>query len=186
MSAEPRDEIWISVDVETSGPAPSVGSLLSIGACPVDDPDDGFYVEVRPLEGLPWSDEAERVHGLPRGRLEREGADPREAMARFEAWIERVAAGRRPVFVAHGAPFDWMFVADWFHRFLGRNPFGVNGIDMKAWYLGARRLERWADTAKSPMARDAGVDLPHTHNALDDAREQALVFAALLERRPPG
>ena len=31
------DEVWFSVDVETSGPTPSSGSLIAIGACRMDD-----------------------------------------------------------------------------------------------------------------------------------------------------
>jgi len=43
-------ETWISVDVETSGPAPSVASLLSIGACLVGDPDRGIELLVRDVQ----------------------------------------------------------------------------------------------------------------------------------------
>jgi DNA polymerase III epsilon subunit-like protein len=175
----PDDEAWISVDVEASAPSPAVGSLLSIGACLVDDPESSFYVELRPLEDRRWDAQAEDVHRLSRNHLAGHGTSPDEAMTRFAAWIDDVAAGRRPVFVAYGVTFDWMFVADYFQRYLGRNPFGINGIDIKAWYMGARNLARWADAGKDAMQRDAGVDLPHTHNALDDAREQALIFKAL-------
>ena len=46
MPRIPRDEIRISVDVETSGPSPTTGSLLSVGACLVDDPERAFYREL--------------------------------------------------------------------------------------------------------------------------------------------
>ena len=176
------DEAWISVDIEASAPSPGVGSLLSIGACLVDDLDASFYVELRPVDGRHWDEGAERVHSLTREHLEQHGATPEEAMRRFADWVASVAGDRRPVFVAHNATFDWMFVADYFHRYLGRNPFGISGLDMKAWYLASRGLDRWADAVKEPMRIDAGVDAPHTHNALDDAREQARIFAALRTR----
>ena len=41
-------ELWFSVDVECSGQTPLDGSLISIGACLVDDPKKCFYVELRP------------------------------------------------------------------------------------------------------------------------------------------
>jgi hypothetical protein len=41
----PRD-VLVSVDVETSGPAPGRYSLLAIGACLVDNPGHSFYVEL--------------------------------------------------------------------------------------------------------------------------------------------
>ena len=45
----PKSEIYISVDVEASGPIPGEYSLLSIGACLVGQPDQSFYVELKPL-----------------------------------------------------------------------------------------------------------------------------------------
>ena len=54
MARTPRTEIRISVDVEASGPSPSTGSLLSIGACLVDDLDVAFYRELQPIAGLAW------------------------------------------------------------------------------------------------------------------------------------
>ena len=69
MERRVTDEIWISVDVETSGPTPGTGSLIAIGACLVDDPAEGFSVELSPIPGLPWSEAAERIHGLSPERL---------------------------------------------------------------------------------------------------------------------
>ena len=43
-------ETFISVDVETSGPYPERYSLLSIGACVVENPDEGFYIELKPAK----------------------------------------------------------------------------------------------------------------------------------------
>ena len=42
-------EVFVSVDIETSGPIPGEYSLLSIGACSAFDPDNGFTVEVKPI-----------------------------------------------------------------------------------------------------------------------------------------
>jgi DNA polymerase III epsilon subunit-like protein len=181
-----RDELWISVDVETSGPSPSTGSLISIGACRVEDPTDGFSVEMQPLADRPWSDEAERVHGLSRERLETTGVDPADAMAAFERWTLATCGPAQPVFVALNAPFDWMFVADYAWRFLGRNPFGHTALDIKALYLGRHLAEvrRWSRTSRISMLERYPVDLPHTHNALDDAREQATLVKRLLEGVP--
>ena len=57
-------ETWISVDVETSGPTPAAGSLLAIGACLVDRPEEGIELLVQPDPALPWSDDAEAIHRL--------------------------------------------------------------------------------------------------------------------------
>jgi DNA polymerase III epsilon subunit-like protein len=166
----------MSVDVETSGPAPSVASLLSIGACLVDDPEEGIEILVRPIPGLAWSDEAEAVHHLTRERLEAEGLEPAAAMERLVGWVaDRVPTGSIPVLVSFNAPFDWLFVADYCWRYLGRNPFGISALDLKALYMGRHldTVRRWANTRKGDVRERYPIDLPHTHGALDDAREQA-------------
>jgi ribonuclease T len=176
-------ETWISVDVETSGPTPAAGSLLAIGACLVERPEEGIELLLRPDPALPWSDGAEAVHGLGRERLARDGLPPGEAMEQLAAWLERVVpAGSRPILVAFNAPFDWMFVADAAWRHLGRNPFGMSALDIKALYLG-RHLEgvrRWGETSSDQVRARYPVDLPHTHGALDDAREQAAICRRIL------
>ena len=115
---------------------PSTGSLLSIGACVVGAPERAFLVEIRPIPGRPWSESAQKVHGLSRRHLDEHGREPADAIRAFIEWVEKEAAGRRAVFVGFNAPFDWMWIADhaWAHA--GRNPFGSSALDLKALYLG--------------------------------------------------
>jgi DNA polymerase III epsilon subunit-like protein len=178
-------ETWISVDVETSGPTPASGSLLAIGACLVERPEEGIELLLRPDPDLPWLPEAEAIHGLTREALLRDGLEPAGAMAAFGAWLARVVPpDSRPVFVALNAPFDWMFVADAAWRHLGRNPFGASALDLKALYMGRHldELTLWRDTSRVRMLERYPVDLPHTHHALDDAREQAAICRGILAR----
>ncbi|MEA2677083.1 MAG: hypothetical protein QOJ81_1224 [Chloroflexota bacterium] len=178
------EELLISVDIEASGDSPSNGSLLSIGACLVDDPAAGIYLELKPVPDMPWSAEAEGVHKLTREHLERDGLDPADAMRRLEGWVRDTAAGRRPVFVGFNAPFDWMFVADAFWRYLGHNPFGISALDLKSLYMGSQGVTRWEETRKVHIERELGVRFEQTHNALEDARDQArLAQVLLLQRR---
>jgi ribonuclease T len=176
---EESEEALISVDVEASGPSPGTGSLISIGACLIEDPEVGLYLELQPLPELPWSDEAALVHGLDRQRLDREGLPPARALERLEEWLERTCPGQRPVFVGFNAGFDWMFVADYFERYLGRNPFGPAALDIKSYYMGRERVERWSETTHRHVRRRFPVSAEHTHNALDDAREQAALMKLL-------
>lgn len=173
-------ETLVSVDIETSGQSPSVGSMVSIGACIVEDPATSIYLEIKPLADRPWSDEAERVHGLDRARLERDGLAPKAAMERLADWLAEVGLGSQPVFVGFNAPFDWMFVADYFWRYIGRNPFGVSALDLKAYYMGRERIARWADTRRQHVDEQLKLEADHNHNALDDARGQASVARLLL------
>ena len=110
--------------------------------------------------------------------LAEKGIAPATAMADFEQWLKEVSVQRRPVFVAFNATFDWMFTAYYFHRFLGRNPFGISGLDIKAYYMGKFGTS-WRQTAKRNIDPRFLSDRPH--NALDDAIEQAELFMKILE-----
>ncbi len=173
-------ECLVSVDIEASGPSPSQGSMVSIGACLVEDPAQGVYLELKPQPDMPWQEEAQRIHGLARDRLEREGLEPADALKQLESWLAQSCGGRQPVFVGFNAPFDWMFVADYFWRFLGRNPFGISALDLKAYYMAREGVGSWAETRKQHINERLGLTRRHSHHALDDARGQAELARILL------
>jgi DNA polymerase III epsilon subunit-like protein len=178
MSKQPP--AFVSVDIEASGPSPSRHALLSIGACLVDDPTRGFYAELRPSSHA-VDPAAMRVHGLSLDELAARGEEPATALRRFEDWLADVTDGRTPVFVGHNAAFDWMFVADAFHRHLGHNPFGHAPLDMKSFFAGLTG-EPWSGTGLERIAARFGETATLPHHALDDARIQARLFAAMLHR----
>lgn len=174
-----QPECYISVDVETAGPVPSLYSMLSIGACLVDDPECGFYAEIAP-ESPDVSPGALDVTGLTMAGLAETGETPASAMERFAQWIEDVTpADQTPLFVGFNAPFDWMFVADYFHRHLGRNPFGHVALDVKAYYMG-KFGTTFADSSMSRLSPRYLDGKPLSHNALHDARDQADLFRAIV------
>ncbi len=171
-------ETYVSVDVETAGPNPADYSLLTIGACLVDDPARVFSVELQPVT-MRSTPEALAVTGLALERLARQGLPPAEALRRFETWLgEVVPKGHLPVFVGFNAAFDWMFVADYFHRYLGHNPFGHTALDIKAFYMGLTGVA-WSETTKAALAARYPDHPGLTHNALQDALDQAALFRRL-------
>lgn len=177
-----NNEIYISVDVEAAGPNPSDYSLLSIGACLVSEPDQAFYVELKPVNERARP-EAMAVCDLSLTTLAERGLPPAEAMSRFAAWVNaEVPNGQHPVFVGFNAPFDWMFINDYFHRFLGHNPFGYAALDLKAFYMGMTGL-CWSQTRMEFVAERYLGGRPLTHNALRDAQDQAEIFRAMLRER---
>jgi DNA polymerase III epsilon subunit-like protein len=178
----PETEVLISVDIETSGPTPSTGSLIAIGACLVDQPELTFYRELRPQPGIAWDHRTDSVHGLTQEYLEANGVEPADAIRNFAEWIETITGSRIRVMVGVNVSFDWMFVADYLGRYTGGNPFSIAPLDLKSLYMGRYHVKRWADTTKRDILRHVTVDLPHTHNALDDARMQAEICAQLLGR----
>ena len=92
-------EVYISVDVETAGPNPNRYSMISIGACLVDDLERSFYIELKPLSEA-FVESSLAVSGLSMETLAAEGVDSATAMQQFADWVAEVApAGTSPVFV---------------------------------------------------------------------------------------
>lgn len=168
-------EIFISVDVETSGPIPGEFSLLSIGACAVDDPDQTFECMLQPITDRA-DPKALEISGLSLETLARTGLAPVVAMEQFERWAGKLAGDDgNIVFVGFNAPFDWSFVNYYFHRFLGHNPFGFTAIDIKAYYMGVAGTT-WRDTRSSALSAHLQPTLKGDHDALHDALFQAELF----------
>ena len=107
------------------------------------------------------------------------GEEPRLAMERFEQWIRQVVGDNRPVLVAFNATFDWSFTHWYFIKYLGREPFGISGLDIKAYYMGKHRTT-WGETSKKKIRTRYQPQTAHTHQALEDAQEQAEIFGQML------
>jgi ribonuclease T len=168
-------EVFVSVDVETSGPVPGEFSLLSIGACAVDNVDKTFACELKPINQNA-DPEALKIAGLSLQTLAASGLSPDVAMAKFGQWAESLALkGEKLVFVGFNAPFDWSFVNYYFHRFLARNPFGFAALDIKAFYMGVAGCA-WSETRSSQIAARLHVKGSGDHKALHDAVFQAELF----------
>ena len=180
-SSVQKNEVYISIDIEAAGPVAAEYSMLSIGACDVESPENSFYIELKPINdhSIP---EALAVSGFSLDHLRISGTEPAEGMRTFSKWIEDVAAGHLPVFVGFNAPFDWQFINWYFHVFLGRNPFGINAIDIKAYYMGFSG-SAWVDTSSSRLPSWLQPSGRKKHNALEDAIAQAEIFAKLLSAR---
>lgn len=184
-----RPDIYISADIESDGPIPGRYSMLSFGLAvaatydgetfaPRDPAAATFARELRPI-AAEFVPEALAVSGLDRDRLEREGADPAEAMTEARDWVHAQAGGCRPVMVGYPIVFDWMFLHWYFVRFRGSSPFGFSGaIDMKTMFQ--RKAGVTLDRAgRDDLPPELVPDRPHTHDALADAIEQAEIFNRL-------
>lgn len=178
-------EIYISVDVETSGPSVVDNSLLSIGACVVGARHKKFYVEMQPGS---WEKEPDpksmEVNGLDWKKLRHSGESIVVGMLEFRKFISRVAGGKnqKAVFVSFGT-FDWNWVSHYL-ALTGRpnDFFGPNTLDLKSFYMGWQGTT-WIGTRKKNMPKQHLAGRRHTHNALDDATEQAVMFEIWLKER---
>lgn len=175
-----KNEIYVSVDVETSGPIPGEYSLLSIGACLVFDLSNSFYAELKPTT-LNHDPEALAVIGFNLKELEQSGLAPEQAMLKFTQWLKTLSTGKqRVIFVGLNAPFDWSFINYYFHKYIGKNPFGFTAIDIKAYFMGAMGCD-WRNTSARQIQTIFKPTGKATHNALDDAKCQAEMFKLMIE-----
>jgi len=167
------------VDIETAGPNPADFSLLSIGACLIDNLSTRFYIELRPVSAK-FVATALAICRLSLEELARTGVAPKQAMEQFETWLGTVVPrNQRPVFVAFNAVFDWMFINDYFHRHLGHNPFGHSALDMKSLFMGVTGAA-WNKTSLQQVIERYQTEHILTHNALQDALDQAELFHRII------
>jgi len=123
-----------------------------------------FYGRTRPVSDR-FIPEALTVSGFSR---EQHLAfdDPKTVMQNFADWLAANAKGR-PVFVSDNVAFDWQFINYYFHRFIGRNPFGFSGRRIGDLYAGLVK-----DASKATEWKKYRVTA-HTHNPVDDAKGNA-------------
>jgi hypothetical protein len=184
-------DVYFSADVETDGPIPGPFSILSFALIfagkfdgkvferPHDPP--SFYRELKPISES-YEVEALKVNGLDRSRLVVCGETPEVAMRDADLWVRRIAKSGRPVLVAYPLCFDWSWLYWYFVRFCpGGSPFGHSRcFDIKTAVSIKAHLPISA-AGRSQLPVSFRAERTHTHNALDDAREQAEIFAKVFE-----
>ncbi|MET9341779.1 exonuclease [Nonomuraea sp. NPDC003804] len=188
-----KPDLYFSVDVEADGPIPGPYSMLSFGLAvagtfdgtsfqAMDPAKDTFYAELQPISET-YDPEALGVSGLDRAKLVADGQAPRDAMNAAAAWIAGRAdeAQASPVFAAYPLGYDWMWMYWYFMTFADEgSPFGHSRcLDMKTLYA-AKASTPIVRSTKRTMPSHLLSARPHTHNALDDAIEQAELLQNLM------
>jgi hypothetical protein len=123
--------------------------------------------------------EALEVAALDREHLSVAGADPEAAMTEAAAWVADQAGKSRPVLVGYPVVFDWMFIHWYFVRYCGNSPFGFSGaLDIKTMFQQKAGVTI-SDAGRADLPVELRSEREHTHNALDDAIEQAEIFVRI-------
>jgi hypothetical protein len=185
-------DAYFSADVETDGPIPGPFSMLSFALVYAGSFDgrhfnrpnsyvETFYRELKPISDQ-FQVEALQVNGLDRVRLCVEGKSPEEAMTEASRWIRKVAGPAKPVLVAYPLSFDWAWLYWYFIRFSeDGSPFGYSRcFDLKT-ALAIKGSVPIAEAGRSRLGASLRSAREHTHHALDDAIEQAEIFANVFE-----
>ena len=185
-----KADIYFSADVETDGPIPGPYSMLSFALVYAgsfdgkhfDHPDSferSLYLELKPISDM-FQPEALRVNGLDRERLVKEGITPRDAMAQARRWIHEIAGLGNPVVVSYPLSFDWTWLYWYFIQFSTEgSPFAHSRcFDIKTAFAikAGLPVSQASRSRLLPCLRSSRI---HTHNALDDAIEQAEIFIKL-------
>lgn len=175
------NEIYISTDVEADGPIPGDYSMLSFASVAYEDGKeiDHFYMTLDRLPGAGqdpgtmawWSrniDAYEKTRILPRR--------PEVAMEFYVQWLDRLAKRGTLVFVAYPVTFDFTFIYWYLMHFVKRCPFGFSGLDIKTLAMAQMQTDFKATTKRAMPKAWFDADKPHTHDPLDDAREQGALY----------
>jgi len=183
-------DVYFSADVETDGPIPGPYSMLSFALVfagvfngrEFTSPANlkkNFYCELRPISNN-YQQDALRVNGLDRDRLLREGGDPGTVMTDAARWIRNISGNGKPILVAYPLSFDWSWLYWYFTNFaLGGSPFNHSlCYDVKTAYA-VKAGVPISEAGRSKLLPSLRAKRKHTHHALDDAKEQAEVFATV-------
>jgi hypothetical protein len=191
---KPREstlDVYFSADVETDGPIPGPFSMLSFALVYAGAYDGNkfvkparyeqhFYAELKPIS-TEFDSEALRVNGMNRERLLLEGQSPDSVMREAMDWVQKVAGNGKPVLVAYPLSFDWSWLYWYFIRFCAESPFNYSRcFDIKTAFAVKAHLPI-ADAGRSRMEVTLRPHRNHTHHALDDAIEQAEIFANVFQ-----
>jgi hypothetical protein len=161
---------WIMVDVEASGSAPGLFSMVSFGAvlC-TPQLNETFYGECAPLPGSGYDPVALAVSGLTHEKTLL-FPDPELTMKEFEKWVV-AHGGNRPMFISDNNGFDWQFINFYFHKYCGYNPFGFSSTNLGSLYKGMQKdmFKNFKHLRKTK----------HSHHPVDDARGNAEAFLTM-------
>lgn len=185
-------DVFFSADVETDGAIPGPYSMLSFALVYAGTFDGStfsrphdykrtFYRELKPISE-DFDPEALAINGLDRAQLTLGGVSPNQAMDDAFDWIQQFSGAGKPVLVAYPLSFDWTWLYWYFVRFSKRgSPFGHSRcFDLKT-AVAIKTGRTISSSSRTKLPVRFASDRPHTHHAVDDAIEQAEIFANIFE-----
>jgi hypothetical protein len=176
-------EIYVSTDVEADGPIPGPSSMLSFASAAYRADKTLVGTFEANLDTLPGAAGDPKTMAWWQSQPAAWAAcrkDPRApelVMPEYVRWL--AALPGKPVFVGYPGAYDFMFVYWYLMRFAGESPFSHSALDIKTFAMAVLGTEYRASTKRN-MPKAWFDELPHTHVALDDAKEQGALFCNML------
>ncbi len=201
-----KQTIVFSLDVEASGPIPGPWWMCSFGICRTDDVQVGFSTELRPLvipgvsepddpnamkvvaaglADLSWDDAQSPEENCRRVRahFEQRGLEPRAALEQLGAWLAKEVGTNRAVIMGSPVTYDFMWLYWYWWRFMGQMPpFGFSGLDLRSYFMGMHGVD-FLGTGKERYLKHYPNAFAHTHDPLDDARQQGQIWRDMVADR---
>jgi len=187
-------ENYLMLDIETTGPVSALHSMIEFAVVHLEENGtdihfDYFQSALKEFDGKPWRWESDtldwwhhpdRVNHLR--AIEFEVRDPYGAMLNFKEWMKKF---KNPVIVCFGSDMEFLKLY-WWRVFRKNPPFGLLALDAKSFAAAVLGCD-FNDTTNTKLHKNFPElfheDLPHTHRALDDAKEQAYAFFKLRRHR---
>lgn len=188
MNKDDRELVFLSFDIEATGPSPATGSMVNFGMIGLQVKDDNivFRYEVNltelhrakhTLKNSPfWRDpkQAEALRYITREPLE----DPHDVFPALVPRLVELKKKYRVEPVAWRAAYDWQWINFYFDQFAGSNPLGYSCACVESYNWGVSREDTSPDLSmevKIP-AELVGV-VPHS--GLLNAYKQGVAFTRL-------
>lgn len=178
---EAVQEVLVSVDGEFTGPIPAQYSMISLGAVAYDHEGhtiSRFKVNLKELPGASRNKETMNWWGKNLEAWDLATTNPLEAdlaMETFASWLA-VLPGT-PKLMGWPLPVDFMFVCWYYNRFIGKPPFGYDGIDIKTLAMDRLGLPTLSETSRTKAREALGIPLTEfSHDPVDDAIQQAKIY----------
>jgi len=181
-------EIYVVTDIEADGPCPGINSMLSLASVAIDEVGNEleyFSINLLPMEGgVQDPDTMEFWKKNPKAweATQKDQCDPARAMQSYGSWArELFSKYGKPVFVGEPVCFDFSFVYYYLLRYGQGKPFSHSGLDVKTLAMAALKCNYSEAVKRNFPKRWFNPKSPHTHLAIDDAREQAYIFIQILK-----
>lgn len=180
-----KETVYVVTDIEADGPVPGIHSMLSFASLAYTTSGtflESFEANLNPLaDAIADPDTMEWWSKRPEtwAEVTANQSEPSEVMRSFERWLDSLPG--EPVLVAHPAPFDYMWMAWYAWKFLGKRKLGWTGLDIKSYAMAT--LNWNFDRCETTHYDPAWLGLcEHSHRAIDDARGYANLFFELQRR----
>lgn len=186
-----KQNIYLSFDVETDGPSPSVNNLLSIGIYGIDDNYKEIFTFEANIKELPdkiqdadcmnnfWlKDEHKNAYNF----LHHDQQNYIDVFETLSQKLKIISKTYNIIFVAEPSCFDWMFLKSYYNMTINNSQSNMYDIGFKCvcastqWTLYKNHLNITSKQAVDLQNKLGEVDNSKLHLALFDAKYQGIRY----------